>query len=1615
MLFKIIPVELNELTYRLKFISGNDELTPFNIWWSISALSSTSVIVDDVVTDEIILAPPTNYIEYIDAINSFTTVSAGGPLTGANYPIESGILFDYTTSTLLSSTSIANITFSLSSELVSSSYIPARNSIGNSVWEISGYVTDTDNIDYYISGNVNPVTRAYELNYGNLPVTGIYFKGPGVKYPVGTFLNITGVPLENGPNIVASYQTNYGPYILNTPGNPLTTNQIQLKLNNYSISFLVSAYDTDTPSNSAFLFLSPYQVKFLEVDLFADYVSLSAYRSGITNVNINPLSYQNIRWTVSDPISATMVKSGSTIYIDSSVTLPTVSGDYLTFTSDYPTSKTYYISAEIPNISLTVPQYTFNYDPVVSDGLKIEKASTIDGFNSTFILRRTVLGESGIIYDNFKINPVSTIAWGINPNDSIIGFYRLSGYDIEPPYTTVSDYSLNDYGTLLTLHSELNTGVLSSIAIMATAVPGDSQTAYVSTYQNYIGGDVTQLSANSGIVTTYALCAYYFNEPTISAVYTYVPSFPTTNIEISALGVNDYTLVKNYILKGVNPYLGQIADINPTDIIGWTVSSLDDPNLDNIWATYPNGIPYTFTASSQAGSLNTLIFYVSSPSTSTSPPSPNTYVVTLCSENGLYTDNYDISAYEFPANNIFDLEFKINNENPRDVNYSMWRLTNAAYQVRATDLSNITYLDSNDYTRKWDWGDGSITETTSSVAEHIYNVPSLTTVTINFSALNVPMFGLISASKVASDYMDITFVPRFLSATFIAYPDIVFPVGDPSNPIDLSPTNFTQSQGVCAYGEGHAFIVNLSATEPGIVTLDGTNYTNTFIWNYNTTPKTVIGSNITDTDSTFETSPPTTLNPAGTAITLTIYNDIFPTTMVSAHTGDNGALEIYPNFNGTTDDASILTQNIRIFPYETASAAIVSWPDKFIIQEKGLSATEVLVIPSFSPVEIVSRICNWTISNGIWSASKSTSSQDNNSANLLYTIVKGNQNLAGTLPEGQVNILTLELSGTATEKIYNYDYEESDKQFAATPITSISAYVMPEILIYTDNNFALTGGQVTFENVTNQNPEGLISAWQYDPGDGNIYTKSDFSPLTVTYSEAGIYSLSVSAIAFTGYVETRVFPNLVTASTDYELYRSDIIRTYNVSEFKLPYSCNKNILLPPNEWVTADNINAAFDRLNTNLNYISAVSKIYNSPPSYYYGWFGTSGVDTDAKWHVNILGLSAGVNDGFISATNTHLDNVYDIAVNTELMYIANNTTLQLLSADYSGTLVAETSTKAVGDPFAKIQAVDIDSDGKIYVLDSPKNRVVVLEYNSSSLNPWKLKYSWGGFGGATAKTKFRNPSDLFVDTNKNVWVVDKDNLVVKKYSKSGGWIDTIESDLFTETNKPISITKDLDNNLHILTNNYVVKLTESGMFIKTYTYTNAGINEPKRIIHHVNDGFIYICLENLIVRMQKNGTPAGTFGNNGAKYTGIYQNSDQDIFTTTSNAVLKYNDKISILDAMIDMSSYLWDMNDIYIDDNEYVSDWVYNKSLARMWDNIDILKRSLKGKISVSTNPITNKTTISIRNFTVEEYNDLLALTSKDEIYIGVNEFVTADVINRNLSLLCNMLNTILNNIT
>jgi len=448
-------------------------------------------------------------------------------------------------------------------------------------------------------------------------------------------------------------------------------------------------------------------------------------------------------------------------------------------------------------------------------------------------------------------------------------------------------------------------------------------------------------------------------------------------------------------------------------------------------------------------------------------------------------------------------------------------------------------------------------------------------------------------------------------------------------------------------------------------------------------------------------------------------------------------------------------------------------------------------------------------------------------------------------------------------------------------------------------------------------------------------------------------------------------------------------------------------LVPPNEWGTADTINRSFRKLITDLEYLSGIAQLYDVPPTEFYGWLGNM-VELDNTnefyWRVNQPGLSM-YYDQPDQAINGSLYNVQGISVRRvdevgdNIHIIARDTKVSILSSDFRGTEINYVSAKGVGDDFVNIVAVDTDvnfeTDHRIYMLDKLKNRVLVYSYNFV-LNTWRLLFDWGGIGGPNAHNKFNGPTDLIVDKYNKLWLVDRNNRCIKKFSRTGSWIQTIQSDYFTDQNLPQSVAIADDDTIHVLCTNQIVKFSSDGEFIEVYTINELSLNNPIRIRTCKDGGFFYVLCIDKVLKITQTGELIGIFADDyNLTYTDICHDDHRNLYLTTTNSIVKYIDKLTIINLSLDTNNLMWPTSAIFIDRDEYQQDWVLNKSFARLYDNIEVFRRSLLGKFAytIDDNGIANPI---VRGFTPTEYE--LLPYDKGDIFVGVNELVTVDVFNR-----------------
>lgn len=384
-----------------------------------------------------------------------------------------------------------------------------------------------------------------------------------------------------------------------------------------------------------------------------------------------------------------------------------------------------------------------------------------------------------------------------------------------------------------------------------------------------------------------------------------------------------------------------------------------------------------------------------------------------------------------------------------------------------------------------------------------------------------------------------------------------------------------------------------------------------------------------------------------------------------------------------------------------------------------------------------------------------------------------------------------------------------------------------------------------------------------------------------------------------------------------------------------------------------------------------------------------------EGMWQVNINKLDT-YYDPITNCTSVPRCVYRDIVSKNNLLYVALTNEIKVLSSDYSATFV--TSKMLIDETFAfkDIRGLALDSTGKLFVLDGTLNRVASYIINLTDPMPFELFLSWGGYGTSKSTSKFSRPNDICIDTLDNIWIADTGNKCLKQYSNTGTWIQTIIDDTL-RNNPPISMTVDSENNIHTLLKDKIRIYKPNGEFYFEYTFTNIVTDntQPLKINSNYNKEIIYIVFNNKVLRYFKTGIFAGYLIDEKECATNLqdaYQDEFRNTLVISNDKILKYVDIMNIQNIVSSLPKTYWTLNDLLIHKDEYVQNWVYNKTFQRLWDNIEILRNSLMYKTG-----------------TCKEYKPFKY--DKDQILVGQNEIVTSAVINRNIEYLWENLQTLL----
>jgi hypothetical protein len=1428
------------------------------------------------------------------------------------------------------------------------------------------------------------------------------------------FHNVTSLAFESPSSIYIKYRANYST-ALNTYA-PFVSNATlnMLVENNDSKSFVLSCI-TNQPSVTAdaYYFHAP-SIKATELNYNYENAILSAvqlkrnsesyFTSGVSNYwPNNYYGGRAISWrgtsnypTSAMKLSAKSLKTGN-LYDISNKTLSgwSVSADivgenyldYMQLTSTSVVPQTYSVSAFFAEAEYDTDTrapwvYTFSYDPIVSEDLVIE---TISQTLTSEILKvnRQVVGKS-TTYTSDVLYPLK---WEQTSNYPT-SVSACTG--LVPSYYTITNY----YNCLSSITLTGNVGLVFSVSLCAS-------NGIVSGYNDIYGVDYLFVKYQNDPDNIYTLQVSYsgvpfLNSSSIYGTHTFQMYSAPTGVIISAVQLDNEPFTRSLTAKMLKNTQGVYLPLHPSNKIKWNMS--DSPygssKIYNIDGSEYN--PNSFTTDTVIVELTTDTFDIL-----TGSGSNRTFNLRGSAFDGynypsspmyLTSANHDVVVDSFPTG--YTINLRTNYEDTSAIT-DMYRLTSANYTLSTVDNSWFGNSVVNG-TRLVEFGDGRTTsaQTTSILCEAL--TPCVSTITLTRSGVSASTW--LSSHTFDVD-MNLHFVSRFLSADFIAYPTYVFTSS--STQVINSLTGVIETRGVSSYDVNHTETFIISAREQSA---------DNYVWSINTDQVVNI---LSYNQPVIEYTTTTLTAPTGNPIKLGIYNNELPLAMPETYRSDvNGSVSQYPNTK-QTDDSNNLFQNIRMLDYDTPTLDITTSNNFIITTNYTLTATNSVSYPSSTPLFENLGINQWMLSTVNWTVTGT----DNDFSTVLS--VGFSDAVAGILKYGSTAPLSLILTRTSYTTIPNNLFEPQDWGISIntnTVIENINYAVAPVLSFTPIYRYATINNNIyVYNNTISSN---LVTAFNLYDGYSNYYYITSYDDVTITgYPSAGTYNFTITGYLVDGTTYTNTINNSVVILEKIDEYDSEITRVYGAETLALPKSL-EDVRIPINEWAISENFNNAITKLNNNYEYMVNMTKYYSLPPIDFIGWLGSYMEDVSVKFGWNFTnytpyyGLSASLANQTIKAAN-------DITSKNSILYVADDNNIKLFDLSLNPPLLNIITQKTVDDQLGTIKAIDVDSSDRIYALDKTNNRVLVYDaYNTNDIVPNKLLLDWGGLGGPNAKLKLNNPNDLVIDKFDNVWISDTGNKAIKKYTRTGSWLQTILPSEITgdavDNGGIISIAFDLDNNMHVLTSNKVYKYTYEGVYITSYTCHSDPLDLPLKIDNMYNSGFLYICYKTHIMKIQQNGAYAGTIGTEiyDANFTASYHDENNSLYVANTKNILQYFD-INVINNSLDqkINDVKWSLDDLLVDKNEYIQDWVCNVTFKRFWDNIELFRRCLLGSVTYIT---TNGTPqIVLNDYTPTEYEQMY-LSPKEDIFIGINELVTADVLNRCITQIYNNMNNLLTHI-
>jgi len=491
---------------------------------------------------------------------------------------------------------------------------------------------------------------------------------------------------------------------------------------------------------------------------------------------------------------------------------------------------------------------------------------------------------------------------------------------------------------------------------------------------------------------------------------------------------------------------------------------------------------------------------------------------------------------------------------------------------------------------------------------------------------------------------------------------------------------------------------------------------------------------------------------------------------------------------------------------------------------------------------------------------------------------------------------------------------------------------------------------------------------------------------------------------------------------------------YLGSTLSLPYSSFESIKIQPNETVNNFNINNIITKLYDNYLYLYksahvasnvipitsvAVAGNYNGK----FNWY--SGLSSKQFSSLaSALGFDLQDNPGVLAVKyNSDLDQyVLVTTTGTDIIILNSNSTFTSITSTLSTGITFQGSSIN----WQKIQDITFGDNDTMYVLDQKANNIFLYDASgfltSDNLLKNILVYqnSIGGYGTFIDNTKFNNPVSIDY-YNSTLYVLDASNKCIKTYDKNLNWLITYR--LFQDflSAGPVQITHDQFGYNYVLNSNWTVYKYSNEFNTKKlldFTALSASGDTVKRLVFSQSDpNVFYFVTQNNIYKKLVDipGDTVGKYNLSGFNITNQYFATFATVSAAINNMPYDYNftistqagtvNRISLFQDNLNVVSILTnDVFDVYplsgitINKEEYLQNWVINKSISKLLMNHMRLRDNISSKFLFTQDTIPGDTLLAGTRYLRPSELTNLQFTQDITNFIGVNEIFQNNIINR-----------------